>query len=150
MVVLQSMAVGFTLDAVGYDGGGLASDPVSVHVAGYGELVFEAAVDSALVVGSGYPNDPCMELAELSFDPDEAVGIVFKGADRMDTDFKGAGLAVRETSRSGIKTPTSPANPVDFNGDMGEGLKTVGPVPEPTAALIGLIGGALLILRRLR
>lgn len=118
----------FTLDAVGYGGSELSHDPVTVFVPGYGELVFETAADTALVVNSGYGNDSGFEGSPLGFDPDDTVKITFSGVETRNLGFDLAGLPPGEN----LATGWSPM------------------IPEPATAMIGLLGSAVFAFRRRR
>lgn len=86
----------FTLDAIGYEGSELSLNPVSVFVPGYGELIFEAAVGSVLVVNSAYRNDVGLGGPSLSFDQNEAVKITFNGLPPLKVDFDFVGVSAGE------------------------------------------------------
>ena len=124
----MSIANAFTLDPVGYDGGALLPNPFSVFVPGYGEIVFEAAPGTLLVVSSAYQNDSGFDAPSLGFDEKDSVKITFVAAEPLDLEL------------------------VDqFVGDEAEGKSwNPGSVPEAAPAAIGLIGFMMWALRRRR
>lgn len=124
----MSMASAFTLDAIGYDGGALSPNPYSVFVPGYGEIVFEAAPGTLLVVNSAYQNGAGFAAQSLGFDEKDSVKITLMAAEPL------------ELER------------VDqLGGDEAEAKSwDSGSVPEAAPAAIGLIGLIMWALRRLR
>jgi hypothetical protein len=135
---MMSGAFGFSLDAAGYGGAELVSNPLSMQVPGYGELVMDDGFGNELVLGSAYGNGPLMCSLPLSFDGHEAVKISFGDSSDADRDEVGAGVqASPEAKQAG--------------GDDAEPVDSVwGKVPEPASAGLGLIGLLLLLLGRRR
>lgn len=153
---VPSISSAFTLDAVGYEGSELSLNPVSVLVPGYGELTFEAAVGSSLVVNSAYRNDNGFGGPSLSFDQNEAVKITFNGVEPLNVDFDFVGVSAGENFvvQKDLFTPQSFLVTLQGGGN-GAGLyaiswNTAQTVPEPTSALLGLIGTAVFAFRRRR
>ncbi len=152
---LPAISSGFTLDAVGYGGSELSLNPVSVFVPGYGELVFEAAVGSALVVNSAYQNDNGFGGPSLNFDQNEAIRITFNGLEPLNVDFDFVGVSAGESFvvQKDLFTPQAFLVTLQGGGD-GAGLYAISwntqAVPEPTSALLGLIGTAVFVFRRRR
>ncbi len=150
-----SVAVGgaFTLDAVGYAGGTLEQTPFSVFIPGYGELVFEAVTGSSLVVNSAYQNDNGFGGPSLSFDENESVKITFVGPEPLNVDFDFVGQSAGESFviEKDVFTPQAFVVSLKGGGD-GAGLYAVSwnAVPEPASATLGLLGAAMLVLRRRR
>ncbi len=146
---------GFTLDAVGYAGSELSLNPVSVFVPGYGELIFEAAVGSVLVVNSAYQNDNGFGGPSLNFDQNEAIRITFNGLEPLNVDFDFVGVSAGESFvvQKDLFTPQAFLVTLQGGGN-GAGLYAVSwntqAVPEPTSALLGLIGTAVFAFRRRR
>ncbi len=152
---MPAISSAFTLDAVGYGGGELSSTPYSVFVPGYGELVFEAAAGSSLVVNSAYQNDNGFGGPSLSFDDNESVKITFKGLAPLNTDFDFVGVSAGENFVVEKDLVTPQAYLLTFKGaGDGAGLYAISwnteAVPEPTSALLGLVGGAFFAFRRRR
>lgn len=150
-----AISSGFTLDAVGYDGTGLSLNPVSVFVPGYGELIFEAAVGSSLVVNSAYQNDNGFGGPSLNFDQNDAIRITFTGAEPLNVDFDFVGVSAGESFvvQKDLFTPQSFLVTLQGGGD-GAGLYAISwntqAVPEPASALLGLIGITVFAFRRRR
>ena len=143
----------FTLDAVGYEGGVLSQNPFRVFVPGYGELVFEAAAGSELVVDSAYQNDNGFGGPSLSFDADESVKITFEGPEPLSVDFDFVGLSAGESFQieEDLLTPQAFIITLRGEGD-GAGVYAMSwnAIPEPSSAALGLLGTTMLVLRRRR
>lgn len=143
----------FTLDAVGYEGGVLESNPFSIFVPGYGELVFEAVNGSSLVVNSAYQNDNGFGGPSLSFDENESVKVTFNGAEPLNVDFDFVGQSAGESFviEKDLFTPQAFLVRLKGQGD-GAGLYAMSwnTVPEPSSAALGLLGTAMLVFRRRR
>jgi hypothetical protein len=152
---IPAISSGFTLDAVGYGGSELSLNPVSVFVPGYGELIFEAAVGSALVVNSAYQNDNGFGGPSLNFDQNEAIKITFNGLEplNVDFDFVGVSAGASFVVQKDLFTPQAFLVTLQGGGD-GAGLYAISwnaqAIPEPTSALLGLIGTAVFVFRRRR
>lgn len=152
---LPMVSSGFTLDAVGYEGNEISLNPVSVTVPGYGELTFEAANGTTLVVNSAYENDNGFGGPSLSFNQNEAVKITFNGLEPLNVDFDFVGLSAGESFvvQKDLFTPQAFLVTLQGSGD-GAGLYAISwtteIVPEPTSAMLGLIGTAVFAFRRRR
>lgn len=154
---IAAMSVGsaFTLDAIGYGGGVLEQNPYSVFVPGYGELVFEAAPGSSLVLNSAYQNDNGSGAPSLNFDENESVKITFVGAEPLNVDFDFVGQSAGESFviEKDLFTPQAFLVSLKGAGD-GAGLYAVSwnteCVPEPTSSMLGLLGSMALLVRRRR
>ena len=146
---------GFTLDAVGYGGSELSLNPVSISIPGYGELIFEAAVGSTLVVNSAYQNDNGFGGPSLNFDQNDAIRITFNGAEPLNVDFDFVGVSAGESFvvQKDLFTPQAFLVTLQGGGN-GAGLYAISwntqAIPEPTSALLGLIGTAVFAFRRRR
>ncbi|MEO5713176.1 MAG: PEP-CTERM sorting domain-containing protein [Luteolibacter sp.] len=152
---MPAISGAFTLDAVGYGGSELSLTPYSVFVPGYGELVFEAAAGSSLIVNSAYQNDNGFGGPSLSFDNGEAVKITFKGLEPLNVDFDFVGVSAGEDFVIEKDLVTPQAYLLSFKGaGDGAGLYAISwntaAVPEPASALLGLMGGAFFAFRRRR
>lgn len=156
---LCSFGSAFTLDFVGDEGSTLPPNPLVVAVPGYGNVRFEAVGTSNLVVDNRFENDnPGQSTSpSLNFDSGDTVKITFLAAEPVDIDFDWVGVSVGEFF---LASPgaTSSEFFVTLNGSAlqaannGGGLYQIGfeQVPEPSAALLGAMGTALLVLRRRR
>ena len=155
LIGLPAISGAFTLDAVGYGGSELSLAPYSVFVPGYGELVFEAAAGSSLIVNSAYQNDNGFGGPSLSFDQNESVKITFKGSEPLNVDFDFVGVSAGESFvvEKDLLTPQAYLVSLKGAGD-GAGLYAISwkteAVPEPTSAMLGLLGGAFFAFRRRR
>lgn len=148
----------FTLDAVGYGGSELSSNPVSVFVPGYGQLTFEALNGSALPVSSAFLNDNGSGGPSLNFDQNEAIRVTFNGAEPLNVNFDFVGVSVGENFVIQKDSFTPQAYILSLQG-AGEGADGAGlyaiswntkPVPEPASAMLGLIGASVFAFRRRR
>ena len=150
---MTAMVNAFTLDAVGYEGIELPSIPVSVSVPGYGDLVFEEQPGSALEVDNTYLNDNGTGGPSLNFKQGESLKITFVGPQPLNVDFEFTGVSVGEyfSVKQDQFTPQAYILTLNGEGD-GAGLYAVSwkVVPEPTSALLGVLGGAVFAFRRRR
>lgn len=159
IIGLSAMCGAFTLDAVGYEGGELSPNPYSVLVPGYGELIFETAVGTPVVISSGYGNTSETELPVVRFDEEDAIRITFNGLAITNVNFYFAGLSfnegfeVRNLTKSDLFTPQAFLITLKGSGD-GADLHAITwntqSVPEPSSALLGMMGAAGMMLRRKR
>jgi len=152
---IPAIASGFTLDAVGYDGFELSLNPLSVFVPGYGELIFEAAPGTVIMVSSAYENDGGFGGPSLDFDQNDAIKITFNGHEPLDGDLDFTGEAAKQNHGNYEDLFTPQAFLVTYPGD-GDGAvpDKSGPdaenIPELASALLGLIGTAVFAFRRRR
>jgi hypothetical protein len=123
----------FTLDAAGYEGGGLQRDPMSLRVPGYGEVVFDSGFGAALVVDSGYETVASLGGLPLSFDQGDAVKISVKSQ----ASDAGGDARLLVDANDGGQTAS----------DEGSVWKSI---PEPASAWLGLVGLLLLFIGRRR
>ena len=143
----------FTLDFVGYDGATLPNNPLVIFVPGYGDVRFDAANGSSLVVNSAYQNDNGSAAPSLSFDQGDALQVTFLGAQPLNVDFDFVGVTAGEsfTVQPDLFASQSYILNLQGSGD-GAGLFAISwtQVPEPASAMLGALGSALLVLRRRR
>ncbi len=146
----------FTLDPIGYEGTVIDTNPSSVFVPGYGFLTFQAVSGSSLVINSAYRNDNGFGGPSLNFDPNESVKITFGGSEPMNVDFDFVGQSVGESFviEKDLFTPQTFNITFKSTSGGGAGLYAVSwstqCVPEPTSAVLGLLGSAMLVIRRRR
>lgn len=147
-ICLSTVGSAFSLDFTGIAlGTTLPPNPLTISVPGYGNVTFEAGIGSNLIVQdfSGTP--------AIAFDQGESVRVSFEGIDITDVTFSYAGVSVGESFL--IAPDPNVANQFILTmqgaGD-GAGLTgaTWNVVPEPSSALLGVIGASLLVLRRRR
>jgi len=152
-VALAAHAHAFTLDAIPYNGLSMPSTPVAINVPGYGDVIFEEGPASSLEVDNTYLNDNGTSGPSLNFKEGESVKITFVGPQPLNVDFDFSGLSVNERFdiQEDIFTPQSYVLTLQGKGD-GAGLYAVSweVVPEPTSALLGVVGGAFFAFRRRR
>jgi hypothetical protein len=151
---LTAVSNAFTLDFVGYEGSTLPPNPLVIPIPGYGDVVFEAVPGSSLVVNNAFQNDNGSAGPTLSFNSGEAVKITFAGLQPLDVDFEYSGVSVGEFFVATQDAMNSKAFLLTLNGTQtgAAGLQSISwnAVPEPTSALLGVLGGAVLVLRRRR
>jgi len=144
---------GFTLDFVGYEGTTLPPNPLVINVPGYGDVRFDAANGSTLQVDNAYQNDNGSAAPSLSFDQGEAIQVTFLGAQPLNVDFDFVGVSAGEsfTVQPDLFKSQSFIINLQGSGD-GAGLYAISwtQVPEPTSAMLGVLGSALIVLRRRR
>jgi hypothetical protein len=152
---IPTISGAFTLDAIGYEGGELSDNPVSIFVPGYGELIFQAAIGSVLVVNSAYQNDNGFGGPSLNFDENESIKITFNGLEPLKAQAVFVGVSAGEDFIVEKDLFTPQAFNITFRGSGdGAGLYAIGwtveAIPEPTSALLGLIGITVFAFRRRR
>lgn len=148
LICLPSVASAFSLDFTGVaPGTTIPPNPLTISVPGYGNVTFEALIGSNLVV------QPVSGTPAIAFDQEEGLRISFEGVGITDVSFAYVGVSIGE---SFLVTPDpNVANQfimtLQGSGD-GAGLSGVtwNAVPEPSSALLGVIGASLLVLRRRR
>lgn len=150
---LPAVSTAFTLDFVGYEGTSLPPNPLVIFVPGYGDVRFDAANGSTLVVDSAYQNDNGSAAPSLSFNERDALKVTFLGAQPLKVDFDFVGVSAGEnfTVQPDLFVAQSYLINLQGSGD-GAGLYAISwqQVPEPSSALLGLLGTAALVLRRRR
>lgn len=138
------LAHGFSLGFAANLGVTLPPDLI-VNVPGYGDVLFSAAIGSALPVTADYA------FPSVIFDNGEAVTVTFLGATPSDVEFGFSGVSVGEAF-----TPTQLTNSqyyVSFQGSSnGAGLNSItwgtNSIPEPASSLLGGLGALMLFRRR--
>ena len=157
---LSSVGSAFTLDFKSVPTGTTLPPSLLVFVTGYGNVQFDPIGNAALIVDNRFENDDApvdSTSPSLNFDSTEQVKVTFLAAQPLDVNFSWVGVNAGE-----FFTATQGATLNEFivtlNGaalqpaNNGAGLYQIGfnQVPEPSAALLGALGSALLVLRRRR
>lgn len=148
LICLPSVASAFSLDFTGVaPGTPIPPNPLTISVPGYGNVTFEAIIGSNLVV------QPVSGTPAIAFDQGEGVRVSFEGIGVENVSFAYSGVSIGE---SFLVTPDpNVANQfiVTMQG-TGDGAGLTGAtwnvVPEPSSALLGVLGASLLVLRRRR
>ncbi|MBC7980251.1 MAG: PEP-CTERM sorting domain-containing protein [Armatimonadetes bacterium] len=150
---LCTVGSAFTLDFADYVGVSLPPNPLTIPIAGYGSVTFDAGTGSSLIVDSAYLNDNGFGAPSLSFNQNEAVKVTFNNAPPLNVDFDFVGVSAGEAFvvQPDLFTPQSFIVNLQGGGD-GAGIYSISwnQVPEPTASLLGALGGAFLVIRRRR
>lgn len=158
---LSATGSAFTLDFVSVPTGTVIPPNLTIAVAGYGDVQFSQEGSSNLVVDNQYASaPPATTSPSLNFDANESVKITFLGAEPTDIDFAWVGVSIGETfnvapqaspnefivTLVNIGSGPSPAT------NSGAGLYQINfnQVPEPSSALLGLVGATMLVIRRKR
>ncbi|MGJ8633659.1 MAG: PEP-CTERM sorting domain-containing protein [Luteolibacter sp.] len=151
---LTSVGSAFTLNFQGLVGTEVGST-LQIEVPFYGFVEFTPVSDqSTLVVDNAHMNDDGTAAPSLSFDSGEQVQVTFVGNQPLNVNFDIVGENVGEELKFSATTDTNV-----FIGSFSAGSDSDGAglfsisfnqVPEPSSALLGVIGSSLLILRRRR
>lgn len=145
LAIVPVLGDAFTLDAAGYNGADLPQDPASIQITGYGEVIFEAPEGMPIMVNSGYMHDTLPPSPDRDFDQANAVRIVLNDHESSEAGLIFAGIPAAD------EQPAPLSKQHDFNVASTE-AKVANPnrIPETASAVLGLLGAALLLLRRLR
>ncbi|MEP2775231.1 MAG: PEP-CTERM sorting domain-containing protein [Luteolibacter sp.] len=150
---LSSVGSAFTLDFVGYVGTSLPPNPLTIPIAGYGSVTFEAGNTSTLVINEVYKNDNGFGAPSLSFDQNEVVKVTFNGLQPLNVDFDFVGVSSGESFTVQDDPFIQQAYLVTLQGSGdGAGIYQISwnQVPEPSTSLLGALGAAMLVIRRRR
>lgn len=141
----------FTLDFVGYLGE-TVPPTLTIPVAGYGSVSFDASPGSTLIVDESHEDEDGFGAPSLSFDEGDTVIITFNGAEPLDVFYSFVGVSNGEifTNQDNPNGGQSDIMTLSGSGD-GAGLYKVSfQVPEPSTSLLGALGLSLLVIRRRR
>lgn len=155
---LSSVGSAFTLDFVSVPTGTITPPALTVSVPGYGDVRFEPVGTASLVVDNRYATPPpgIQTSPSLNFDMGEAVTVTFLGpSGPVDPASVRVGTVDVNIGEAFITTSTVSPNvyTVQLLGSgNGAGLYNIKfeQVPEPSAALLGVIGASFLVIRRKR
>lgn len=141
----------FTLDFVGLVGTPLPPK-LTINVPGYGTVDFEASIGSTLVVDNAFESGG-FGGPSLTFAQDDTVKVTFNGVQPINVEFAFVGVSTGEAFDVQPDLFNTQAYVVILEGSgNGAGIQRVSweQVPEPTSALLGTLGCALLLVRRRR
>jgi hypothetical protein len=143
LICLPSVASAFSLDFTGVALGTTVPPQLVIAVPGYGNVTFDAQVGSnlAIVNYGGIPS--------LSFEQNETVFITFDGVFVPGPGFDFEGLEVGESFLTQSNSYNVYTATLQGTGN-GAGISGISFVPEPSSALLGVLGASLLVLRRRR
>jgi len=133
-----------------------AGTPLTINVAGYGDVRFEVGGTDVVQVGTTYSNDSGTVINSLEMDSGETVLVTFLGPEALNVNFDIAGVTpgeeVAQISQNPVRTAEFQVNLIGNAGSDGAGITAVSwtSVPEPSSALMGMLGLSVLVLRRRR
>ena len=146
LICLPSVASAFSLDFTGVALGTTVPPQLVIAVPGYGNVFFDVLDSSQLVIQTidGQPS--------LAFGAGETLRIVFGGVIAENVAITTTGVDGGELFVLSNLPAVNAYNVVLIGGTDGAGLSTVSwtPIPEPSTALLGVLGTSLLVLRRRR
>lgn len=156
---LTAVSSAFTLDFTSVPVGTTIPPNLTINVPGYGDVRFSPVGTSELVVDNQYASaPPATTSPSLNFDAGDGVEITFLGLEPTDIDFAWVGASLGETfipaivsSSEFVVTLTNLGTPPS-GSNSGAGLYQINfnQVPEPSSALLGVLGASMLIIRRKR
>lgn len=149
-ILLSLPAAAFTLDFSSDVGASIPPD-LTVNVFGYGDVEFSAGFGSVLEVGNKFQNDDGSAAASLQMVGGDTVNITFLGTQPLNVDFDFVGVGVGEVFQTFQTGPQSYFVALQSSAN-GAGIASVSfnVVPEPSTALLSLVGAFALALRRRR
>ncbi len=130
--------------------------PLTVSVAGYGDVKFEVGGTDAVEVANSYRNDSGTVANSLEMEPGETILVTFLGPDALNVNFDIVGVTpgseVVNNSQHPVRTQEFQVSMIGNPGSDGAGVAAVSwdAVPEPSSALLSAIGMCALGLRRRR
>ncbi|MCP5537587.1 MAG: PEP-CTERM sorting domain-containing protein [Akkermansiaceae bacterium] len=129
-----------------------STTPLTVNVAGYGDVKFEVANPDVLVVGMNHQNDSGTYMNSLELDAGETVLVTFLGPKALNVDFDIIGINAGESANPVPVGFSGSEYQLDAIGGNGVGIAAISwnTVPEPSSSLLVLVGAGSLILRRRR
>ena len=133
-----------------------SSTPLTINVTGYGDVLFEVGGTDVVEVGNSYENDSGTVETSLEMDAGDTVLVTFLGPDALNVDFDIVGLTpgeeVVQITQHAIRTFEFQVNTTGNPGSDGAGIAAISwtAVPEPSSALLAMLGVGALVLRRRR
>lgn len=147
---LTAFSNAFTLDFTG-NVGAVLPGPLIIPVPGYGSVQFDAQAGTLTVDNS--QTEAGVPVSSLVFDRGDTLRVTFLGLAPTDLSSSAVGLSAGENF---IFLDSSDPKvyfwQLDGVAGGSAGLKTLtwNQVPEPSSAILGFLGGAMLVLRRRR
>ena len=130
-----------------------AGSPLTINVAGYGDVRFEVGGSDSLVVATNHSNDGGTTFQNsLELDAGESVLVTFLGPQAMNVNFDIIGINAGESANPVPVGVAGNEYQLDAIGGDGVGIAAISwdAVPEPSSSLLVLVGASSLILRRRR
>lgn len=134
-----------------------ADTPLTIEVAGYGDVQFQVPATDVVEVGTTFANHPGTSITNsLELDAGDTVVVTFLGPEVLDVDFDLVGITPGEEfvqiTQNAIRTFEFQVNSIGNEGTDGVGIAAVSftSVPEPSSALLGLLGACAMVFRRNR
>lgn len=134
-----------------------SANSLTVNVAGYGDVLFEVGGTDVVQVGNTYSNDAGTTIVNsLEMDAGDTVLVTFLGPDALNVDFDIVGLTpgeeVVQITQHAIRTFEFQVGTIGNPGSDGAGIAAISwtSVPEPSSALLSMLGVGALVLRRRR
>jgi len=140
----------FTMDFAGNTQAGLPPKPLVIDVQGYGDMRFDFANGSDLVIG--YGNGIAAEEQSHDSVGESLLRVSFLGTDPKQVDFEfvavdgGDDILMPAGPNAAVMAVTQSVDDVKMSALDGKVMS----VPEPLAPWLGSLGAALLVLRRRR
>jgi hypothetical protein len=144
LVAASATSHAFTFNFSGYEGSELPPTVIEAPVPGYGTVRF---------VDNTHQNSDGSGAPSLSFQTNESVKVTFIGLNPKDVNFDFVGVSTGEYFVTELDPVTPQAYIVTMRGVSGNaGLYAVdwNQIPEPSSALLGVLAGAVCVLRRRR
>lgn len=144
-------AQAFTLDFTAYNGTNITSgSPLTIFVPGYGNVVFSTFGSQVLSINNSYPTG-----ITVAIQPSEVLVVNFAGP-YAPTDIEDVSFGFNNLGGSdGLVLTTLNSTTIQLSmgsGGNGAGLRdvTFSAIPEPSTAVLGVIGTLAMALRRRR
>jgi hypothetical protein len=148
LTALCVYAQAFTLDFTANNGTNITSgSPLTIFVPGYGNVIFSTIGAQVLSINTSYPTG-----VTIAIQPSEVLLVNFAGAYApSDIEFGFNGLGFSDGLDISIVNSTTVQLAMGSGGN-GAGLRdvTFTAIPEPSTAVLGVIGTMALALRRRR
>ncbi len=148
--VTQAFTIDFNALVVPLNTTVTVGSPLTIPVAGYGDVRFEASGTDVLTVSNNHSNGSGTFQNSLELDPGETVTVVFLGPQELNVNFDIIGVNAGESATPTISGPRT--YQLQAIGGDGVGVAAISwdAVPEPSSSLLVLLGAGSLVLRRSR